>query len=165
MNNDLKKIMSPVIIIIGYFAFILSTSLDNFPLALIYLSLTIICWILYVMAVDIFNLRTFAYIISLSGFIIAISVFFLFGIEEVPYPIGAVIFHIEGIAAALGITLFSLFPIIPLFYFDVEKKIIPIVKNIQTTKPSIEEPKIIIDDDDWEIASEGDLQSGEFEIN
>ena len=98
---------------------------------------------------------------------VAIATFFLFGIEEVPFPAGAIIFHLEGIATSLGICLFSLFPIIPFFNLDKEKDI----SSPETNKTNIinqkqsTEPEIFFDDDDWELATEDDLQSGEFEAS
>ena len=159
MSNDLKKILSAIIIIIGFFAFIISTSNNNFNLGLIYLTSTIILWVSFGIALDVFDLRLFAGLISLSGFMVAISVFFLFGIEQVPYPVGAIIFHLEGISSALGISLFSLFPIITLSHIELEQS-----KSIKSGFPnqSQNKPEIVIDDE-WEIASEDDLQSGEFE--
>ena len=160
MSNDLKKILSAVILIIGFLAFIISTSNNNFNLGLIYLTSTLILWISTGLALDIFNIRIFAGLISISGFMVAISVFFLFGIEQVPYPIGAIVFHLEGISGALGISFFSLFPIITLNYFELEHN--NSIKSPHTDQFQ-NKPEIIIDDDEWEIASEDDLQSGEFE--
>ena len=34
--------------------------------------------------------------------LLALSIFFLYGIEEVPHPIGAIVFHSGGIAGALA---------------------------------------------------------------
>ena len=167
MNTDLKKILSTLILIIGYIAFVIPTSYNNFTLGLIYLSLSIIFWLIFVLVFDIFNIRWFAGIISGSGFMVAIATFFLFGIEEVPFPAGAIIFHLEGIATSLGICLFSLFPIIPFFHLDKENDI----SSPETNKTNIinqkqsAEPEIYIDDDDWELATEDDLQSGEFEAS
>ena len=164
MNNDFKKILSALILITGCLAFILSTSNNNLATGLIYLTSTIIIWLAYVLILDIFNVYMFASIISLSGFLVAIAILFLFGIEQVPYPIGAIVFHLEGIAGALGIGLFSFFPLIPLYYIDVQKNLSHVTPPKKNKDDSIE-PKIILDDEEWEIASENDLNSGEFELN
>ena len=164
MNNDFKKILSALILITGFLAFILSTSNNNFTTGLIYLTSTIIIWLAYVLILDVFNVYIFASIISLSGFLVAIAVLFLFGIEQVPYPIGAIVFHLEGIAGALGIGLFSFFPLIPLYYIDLKKNISHITPPQKNHEESIEQ-KIILDDEEWEMASENDLNSGEFELN
>ena len=41
---------------------------------------------------------------------------------------------------------------------------INVVEWVNKDNDSIE-PKIILDDEEWEIASENDLNSGEFELN
>ena len=165
MNNDFKKILSALILITGCLAFILSTPNNNLTTGLIYLTSTIIIWLAYVLILDLFNVYMFASIISLSGFLVAIAVLFLFGIEQVPYPIGAIVFHLEGIAGALGIGLFSFFPLIPLYYLDVQKDLSHMAPPKKNKDNYSIEPKIILDDEEWEIASENDLNSGEFELN
>ena len=112
MNRDLKKIAGGLILVIGMLAFIVSISNNNLNFALIYLTTTLISWVLYGLVLDVFDVRIFAWIISASGFLVAIAVLFMFGIEEVPYPVGAIVFHSEGFAGSLGIGLFSLFPIL-----------------------------------------------------
>ena len=161
MNIDLKKIVSGLILIIGLFAFIVSISNNNLNFALIYLTATLIFWVLYGLLLDAFDVRIFAGIISASGFLVAFSVFFMFGIEEVPYPMGAIIFHSGGFAGALGIGLFSLFPILMLHQMNATKTM---------GKPEVlqelyqQEPKSEIFSEEWEMASDDDLQSGEFEM-
>ena len=157
MSYDLKKILSALILIVGFFAFIMSTANNNFNLALIYLTSTLILWTSFGLLLDVFDIRFFAAIISISGFMVAIAVFFLFGIQEVPYPIGAIIFHLEGIAGALGISFFSFFPILVLYYADFNK-------NAVIKLPQGDQSEIVIDDDEWEMANEDDLQSGKFEL-
>ena len=112
MKMDVKKIASGLILVIGVFAFIRSISNNNLNFALIYLTSTLIFWVLYGLFLDLFDVKIFAGIISGSGFLVAISVLFIFGIEEVTYPVGAIIFHSVGFAGALGIGIFYLFPII-----------------------------------------------------
>ncbi|SVC28312.1 uncharacterized protein METZ01_LOCUS281166, partial [marine metagenome] len=90
---DFKKIAGGLIFVIGVFAFIVSISNNNLNFALIYLTAALILWVLYSLLLDAFDVRVFAWIISASGFLVAISVFFMFGIEEVPYPVGAIVFH------------------------------------------------------------------------
>ena len=162
MNIDLKNILSIFILIIGFFAFAILSTNNNFNLALIYLTSTLILWVSYVLLMDLFDMRIFAIIISTAGFFVALSVFFMFGIEEVPFPAGAIIFHPEGIASALSISFFSLLPIILLYHGGFQ---IPLKNKIPKVSSSKETPKITINDDDWEIATEDDLQSGEFEFS
>ena len=118
---DLKKICSSFILIIGTFAFINSIANNNFNFAFIYLTTALFFWVLYELLLNTFDVRIFAGIVSASGFLVAISVLFMFGIEEVPFPVGAIVFHSRGLAGALGIGLFSLFPILILHQIGAEQ--------------------------------------------
>ena len=158
---DIKKIAGGLILVIGVFAFIVSISNNNLNFALIYLTASLILWVLYCLILDVFDVRIFAWIISVSGFLVAISVFFMFGIEEVPYPVGAIVFHSGGLAGALGIGFFALFPILILHQTGAEK-LPPITKTVPTIPREDMEPEI--ESNKWEMASDDDLQSGEFEI-
>ena len=158
---DFKKIAGGLFLVIGVFAFIISISNNNLNFALIYLTSTLILWVLYSLILDIFDVRFFAWIISVSGFLVAISVFFMFGIEEVPYPVGAIVFHSGGLAGALGIGFFALFPILILHQTGAEK-----LPQITRTEPILprEDIEPEIESNEWEVASDDDLQSGEFEV-
>ena len=116
---------------------------------------------MYGLLLDVFDVRIFAWVISLSGFLLALSVFFVFGIEEMPHPIGAIVFHTGGIASALGISLFSLFPLLIIHQLNSHNiSTEPGVLINQDGSPLIPE----LDDDDWELTTEEDLQSGKFDM-
>ena len=157
---DFKKIAGGLFLVIGVFAFIISISNNNLNFALIYLTAALILWVLYGLLLDAFDVRIFAWIISVSGFLVAISVFFMFGIEEVPYPVGAIVFHSVGLAGALGIGFLALLPILFLHQTGAEK-----LPQITRTEPvtSREDMEPEIESNEWEMASDDDLQSGEFE--
>ena len=78
----------------------------------------------------IFEVKIFAWIISSAGFLLAISVFFIYGVEEIPHPNGAIMFHLGGIAGALGIILFSLFPLLIIYQLNSAST----VKKLKTIK-------------------------------
>ena len=158
---DYKKIAGGLIFIIGIFAFIVSIFNNNLNFALIYLTAALILWVLYSLLLDAFDVRIFSWIISASGFLVAVSVFFMFGIEEVPYPVGAIVFHSGGLAGALGIGFFALFPILVLHHTGAKK-----LPQITREEPVMfrEEMEPEIESNEWEMASDDDLQSGEFEI-
>ena len=161
MNLYLKKIASGLIVVVGLIIFFLSMVNNNLDFALIALTATLIFWVLYGLLLDAFDVGIFAWIISVSGFLVALSVLFMFGIEEVAYPVGAIVFHSGGIASALGIVLFSLFPILILHQIGTsinsENAIIDQELPEEKSKPDILS-------EEWEVASDDELQSGEFEI-
>jgi len=151
-----------LILVIGFILFSSCLVHNNLNLALVSLTSSLIFWIIYGLLLDVFDLRLFSWVISLVGFLLALSVFFLFGIEEVPHPIGAFIFHTSGIAGALGISFFSFFPLLIIHQLNSEK-IIP----ISNTLINKDDPSSIpdLESDDWECATEDELHSGEFELS
>ena len=161
MNLDLKKIAGGLILIIGLILFFSSLIDNNLNLALVSLTSALILWVIYGLLLDVFDVRIFAWVISLSGFLLALSVFFVFGVEEMPHPIGAIVFHTGGIAGSLGIGFFSLFPLLIIHQLNSQ--------NI-STKPGVLMNKDgfhaipNLESDDWELATQEERLSGEFEV-
>jgi len=81
MNFDLKKHASGLILVLGLVFFFLSLANNNLNLALVSLTSTLILWVIYGLLFDEFDVRVFAWVISSSGFLLALSVFFLYGVE------------------------------------------------------------------------------------
>jgi len=150
-----------LILFIGLILFFSSLVDNNLNLALVSLTSALILWVIYGLLLDVFDVRIFAWVISLSGFLLALSVFFVFGVEEMPHPIGAIVFHTGGIAGSLGIGFFSLFPLLIIHQLNSQ--------NI-STKPEMlmnEDGFSAIptlESDDWELTTEEERQSGEFEV-
>jgi len=92
--------------------------------------------------------------------LLAISVFFLYGVEEVPHPVGAIVFHAGGIAGALGMGLFSLFPLLIIHQLS-SKKTPSLATHKLNENDAAPDPEL--DSDEWEFAAEDELQSGEWE--
>tara|TARA_A100001015_G_scaffold48340_1_gene53400 strand:- start:1107 stop:1412 length:306 start_codon:yes stop_codon:yes gene_type:complete len=99
----------------------------------------------------------------LSGFLVSLSVFFLKGVEEVPFPEGAIIFHLDGIALSLLILFICSLPMILKINpnnIDNEKR------HLKTNQAHGESFKIADNgnkSEEWEEATEEDLESGNFE--
>ena len=160
MTLDLKKIAGGLILIIGLILFFSSLVDNNLNLALVSLTSALILWVIYGLLLDVFDVQIFAWVISLSGFLLALSVFFVFGVEEIPHPIGAIVFHTGGIAGSLGIGFFSLFPLLIIHQLNSQnistKSSVLMNEDDPSTAPSLES-------DDWELVTEEELQSSEFE--
>ena len=152
---------SGLILVIGLILFFSALIDNNLNLALVSLTSALIIWVIYSLLLNVFDVRIFAWVISLSGFLLALSVFFVFGVEVMPHPIGAIVFHTGGIAGSLGIGLFSLFPLLIIHQLN--------SKNI-STKPGMfinEDSSTAIsnlESDDWELATEEELESNNFEV-
>ncbi len=168
MNQNLKKIARGLILVIGLLLFFSSLLNNHLNLSLVYLTSTLIIWVLYGLILDDFDVRIFAWVISATGFLLAISVFFLYGVEEVPHPVGAIVFHAGGIAGALGMGLFSLFPLLIIHQLSSKKTTSPATHKLNENDiaPGSENDTALdteLDSDEWEFATEDELQSGEFE--
>jgi hypothetical protein len=101
----------------------------------------------------------FSRILSVSGFLLSFTVFFMFGVEEMAYPAGAIVFHSIGIAKALGIGFAASIPLLILY-----QQPTVLGPSSQKTTTSKSGPIAVLDDDEYELADEGDLTSGEFDI-
>ena len=161
MIQGLKKIASGLILVIGLILFFSSLVNNNLNLALVSLTSTLIFWVVYGLLLDTFDVRIFSWVISTAGFLLAISIFFLYGVEEVPHPIGAIVFHMGGIAGALGIGLFSLFPLLIMHQLSSKKTTSPATHQLNENDTP---PEPELESDDWEFATEEELGSGEFEV-
>ena len=161
MNQNLKKIASGLVLIIGLILFFSSLLNNQLNLSLVYLTSTLIIWVLYGLILDDFDVRIFAWVISATGFLLAISIFFLYGVEEVPHPVGAIVFHAGGIAGALGMGLFSLFPLLIIHQLSSKRTASPVTHKLHENETA---PNPELDSDEWEFATEDELQSGEFEV-
>jgi hypothetical protein len=85
----------------------------------------------------------------------------VFGVEEMPHPIGAIVFHTGGIASSLGIGFFSLFPLLIIHQLNSHNiSVKPGVLINENSPPSTSN----LESDDWELATKEELQSGEFEL-
>ena len=140
----------------------------EFIFAIIVASFTLISWILYQVLINKqINYKLIGNVIFLSGLVIGVSVFFVFGVEQVAYPAGSIIFKATGIAKSLGVILFSMFP--ALIFYIVEDTL----PQLSISKPetlaerktqdfSLSEPENQIvesdyNEDEWEEVSEEDL--------
>ena len=159
MNIDSKTI-SWVILAGGLFLYLWNITENEFVYATIFMASSILLWMFIGFTSDSFDNKQFSQVLSGSGFLLAISVFFLYGLEEIPYPSGAIIFHSDGIAKALGLGIAASLPL--LFGMD---NIETMHTNSQISAPSnTTAPTIVVDDEDFELADVDDLTGGEFDI-
>ena len=161
MNQNLKKIARGLILVIGLLLFFSSLLNNHLIFSLIYLTSTLIIWVIYGLILDDFDVRIFAWVISATGFLLTISIFFIYGVEEVPHPVGAIVFHAGGIAGALGMGLFSLFPLLIIHQLSSKKTTSAVTHKLNDNDTA---PDPELDSDEWEFATEDELQSGEFEV-
>jgi len=147
-------------VFIGSYQFIEST---------IVILITLLSWSAITIYLDTFDTIIFSKILSSMGFIFAISFFFFFGVEEVPIPKGAMLFSASGIAVTLFIVFASILPLLYVIHGNrsIDPANLPTAQVVVQPQPTnVIENSSSTDDinDDWEIATEEDLESGNFEV-
>jgi len=174
MNIDFQKIVSGLILTLGMILFIFIIMAKEFMFSIIVASFTLISWILYQVLINKkINYKLIGNVIFLSGLIIGVSVFFVFGVEQVAYPAGSIKFKASGIAKSLGVILFSM---VPALMFYVVEDTLPKLSMTQTksierastniveySNPEKEKKAQSYNQDDWEEVSEDDLIDEEYE--
>ena len=107
-----SKAISWLILAGGLFLYLWNITDNQFTYATIFMAGSILLWMLVGFSTDSFNSKEFAQVLSGAGFLLAISVFFLHGLEEISYPAGAIVFHSDGIAKALGLGIAASLPLL-----------------------------------------------------
>ena len=104
-----------------------------------------------------FSLQPLIHIMGGSGILLSLTYFFLYAVEEVPYPEGAVVFHSQEIALSLIVFFISTTFLI---YCSLQNR--NINKKTKTT-PHINQRAQTTNKEEWEKATMDDLNSGNFE--
>ena len=149
MFDNIKNNIPPIIIALGFLVYICLIVSTSLAAASIWALFTIYLWLISSLYLKQYNFNTFLYILCFSGIILSVSFFFLQGVEELPYPEGALMFHVEGIAKAAFLFFICTVPVILLKTKNTEPN-----KSFSQQKENIEM---------WEKASEKDLRSGNYE--
>ena len=173
MKIDLNKIIGFIIIGTGYGLFF-SYVIDNLPIAFISILGMCLIWILWKKMTDSFTLNHLIYLITFSGVIVSLSILSFYGIEPIGTRNGTLMrFHSTNIAFSLALFFLTFIPYI-IFNMKMEAPIKKLsfnlkpafIKKTKQPKPAKQkQDQYIIDDDNWEIASEGDALSGDYHID
>ena len=153
-----SKAISWLVLAGGLFLYLWNITDNQFTYATIFMAGSILLWMFIGFSTDSFDNKEFAQVLSGAGFLLAISVFFLYGLEEIPYPTGAIVFHSDGIAKALGLGIAASLPLL-FGVADVETN-----NNDAQLNTVSAEPTVIVEHEGYELADVEDLTSGEFDI-
>jgi len=155
-----SKAISWLILAGGLFLYLWNIIDNQFTYATIFMAGSILLWMFVGFTTDSFDNKEFAQVLSGAGFLLAISVFFLYGLEEMPYPTGAIVFHSDGIAKALGLGIAASLPLL----FGIADVGASNDAAQTSTASASTEPTVVVDHEDYELADVEDLTSGEFDI-
>ena len=169
MTSLIKNCISFGVLGLGLLIYFVCIASYQFIESTIVILITLLSWSAITTYLDTFDTIIFSKILSSMGFIFAISFFFFFGVEEVPIPKGAMLFSAYGIAVTLFIIFASILPLLYVIHGDNSIDPVNLPNSQVVAQPqainSIESSSSIDDiDDDWEIATEEDLESGNFEV-
>jgi hypothetical protein len=169
MKIDLNKIVNAFIITFGYSFFFLNIS-DHIAFASISILITFLVWIIWNKLNETLVLNTFLSLLAVSGIIIFFTILMVFGIEPIGTRKGTLIhFHSTGIAVALGVLFFTL---IPYIVFNLKFKLpkpfnitfVSSIKSKEKNTTKVEQDKYVVGDTNWEIASDEEIGSGDYNI-
>ena len=155
MLYKLKENLPTIEILLGCVVYLYFIVEATFSIAILWLIFIVYLWLLSSLALQQYKFNTFINVLCMLGILISITLFFTIGVEQIPYPEGALIFHIEGITKALLLFFISSVPMIvinkelPLFFNKTSQRAANIEKNEKKNK--------------WEEATIEDLNSGQFE--
>jgi len=161
MINNLIKNTHWLEYVLGIIVYFILISNQQFSLGIVWLIFVLYGWTIISILVQSYSLQSFIYALCGFGIIIAITLFFMNGVEEVPFPKGAIQFKLDGIAQSLVV--FFIFTA-PLIVYQQQ------TKDNATAGPSVmiektPENNELEDNDnsEWEEATAEDLESGRFE--
>ena len=160
--NLIKKNLHWIIYLVGlvFYPIIISNAIAS--LGVIWLMFLLYLWLILSMIIKEYVFKDFLYLLCISGVIVAISLFFINGIEEIPFPEGAILFKLEGVIQALA--LFFIFTA-PLIIYNNKTLFIPLQSSSPPHKPNKNYKNNETDcNENWEEATIEDLETGKYEI-
>jgi hypothetical protein len=155
-----SKAISWLVLAGGLFLYLWNITENEFVYATIFMASSILLWMFVGFTTDSFDNKEFSQVLSGAGFLLAISVFFLYGLEEMPYPSGAIVFHSDGIAKALGLGIAASLPLL----FGIANVETRHTSSQTSASSASTNPTVVVDHEDYEMADVDDLTSGEFDI-
>jgi len=165
MTLMMKNCISYGVLGIGLLMYFVFINAYQFVESTIVMLLAVMLWSVLTTYLDTFNTQIFSKVLSISGLIFAISFFFFFGVEEVPMPKGAMLFNASGIAMTLFIIFMSILPALYVIHGDKRKQTThQDTPTTQSTQDFILPNEVEEIDDNWEIATDEDIESGNFEV-
>ena len=159
MPKELKKYISTIQQIISVIIFVVLLFNQTLSHASIWVIVSFYCWIFICLYFNTFRFQQFIKVFCRWGMLYAIIIFFKFAVEEVPYPEGAIYFHINYIALSVALFFISSIPL--MFMKNKEantyiNKIMSVFNNITTKEANLL-------NESWEEASIEDIESEDFE--
>ena len=157
MSHKLKENLPTIEILLGFCIYVYFAIQNTLSIAIVSLIFFIYLWLFTNIILNKYNFSSFIKLIGISGILVSITLFFMYGVEEIPYPEGAIVFHLEGLAKSFLLFFFSSIPLI----LSNNKFQSFRLKSSSVMAADSKDPEY--DKEKWEEASLEDVKSGEFE--
>ena len=145
-----------LILLIGLAIYILQTATSSLSNTIIWTIFVLYIWVFSSLYFSKFNFQKLIKICCCVGVLFSLTFFLSFGLEEIPYPEGAIMFHSKPIAISLIIFFISS---IPLLYKIADNPKGCSNKSAKTLSSQEKEN----DNEGWEEATLEDLESGKYD--
>ena len=167
MLINLKNNLHWLIYSTGLFVYFLMLAQTTLTLSIIWLLFVLYIWLIISIINQQYYFKSLLYVFCSSGIIVAVSLFFIYGVEQVPLPVGAILFREEGILPALLLLFVFSVPILVYNHDSMSELAVG-----STTPPNIVEnnktpqrnKKHLEASEEWEEATIEDLESGSYEL-
>jgi len=156
MTKKHTNIILNLILLIGLAIYILLTTTSSLSNIIIWTIFVLYVWVFSSLCFNELNFQKLIKICCCVGVLFSITFFLSFGLEKMPYPEGAIMFHSKPIAISLIIFFISSLPLIYRIADNQE-----CAKDKKTHTAFNQEQKSI--NEKWEEATLEDLESGNFE--
>ena len=156
MIDNLKQNIPTIQILIAYMLYVVILVTTSLTVAILWTIFNVYLWLVCSITFKTYNVKSFIYILCYSGMIIAISIFFIAGVEQLAYPEGALMFNVENIMKACLLFFVSTVPII-LFTYNSSASVASSPIKEKANKNGK------VNSEEWEEATLEDINSGHYE--
>jgi len=165
MLINLKNNLHWLIYGAGLFVYFLMLAQTTLTLSIIWLLFILYTWLVTSIITQQYCFKCLLYVFCSSGIIVAISLFFIYGVEQVPLPVGAILFREEGILPALLLLFVFSVPILVYNHDSMSEMVIGTTAPLNTKEQNTTQQnnKHLEASEEWEEATIEDLESGSYE--
>ena len=158
MIQEFKKQIPNMQLIIGLIIYVFVALQATFATTIMWAIGVLYIWLFSNIYLQTLTLRKLTTILCLTGIIFSVTLFFIFAVERVPYPMGALLFNFNYVVLSIALFFISSLPLIIMN----QQKLGPLfLSNIFSSYNDA--PDVAPNTEKWEEATIDDLESGNFE--
>ena len=164
MLINLKNNLHWLIYGTGLFVYFFMLAQTTLTLSVIWLLFILYMWLVLSIITQQYCFKSLLYVFCSTGILVAISLFFIYGVEQIPLPVGAILFREEGILPALLLLFVFSVPLLVYNHENMSESALGNNMSLNTqASTSLEQKNDIGISEEWEEATIEDLESGSYE--